>query len=562
LNFKYYQELMLKLKLNATYLSSLVVIAFVLQIFIFSYLFTLNIKKDSFIDNFSSQQIKLLVFKNIKGNLNKEDIKNVNLLKSSIFKDAKNPAIISLSAYFLPFLLILGFRKRVEKEAEDNKRGMRLVEPKEVRKILNNLPSYFKIGGYDKKIHLLLDEDKEAMKKNKVQENIYRNGAVQVPIKYEVLHFLIIGRTGSGKTVLLKPILKDIKERYDRALVHDFKGDYLRAFYDKDMDLVLNPFSDDSIKWTIFNEIENSYDIDLIAASLIPEPKSSEDPFWKLEARKVFKGALQYLIISGQKTNKSVYDFFTQSNEQIKECFLNYNETIKYSHLFTGKDSKTAQSVMSVTRQYVDIFEMLKNIDGDFCLRDWCQNGNGIIFVTNRPDIKDAIKPLISMFFDLSSKFLLAEDDRNDRTFFMLDELGMLQKLNSIIDLLTNGRSKGVSTFVGIQEPAQISNIYGKELKNTILNATTNVVLFGMNDAQSAKELSQLIGESEEQFEDESIHHKIDSQEMDGYNIRKHLKTNSLVLASEIQSLKDRECYVKIANTPWTKTKIYINKTV
>jgi len=50
----------------------------------------------------------------------------------------------------------------------------------------------------------------------------------------------------------------------------------------------------------------------------------------------------------------------------------------------------------------------------------------------------------------------------------------MLNRLNSIVDLLTNGRSKGASVWLAVQDIGQISNLYGDNLRQTIMNACNN----------------------------------------------------------------------------------------
>lgn len=557
-----YQETALKLKFKSFFIKKIIGIGLLLQVFVFAYFFNINLKNDAKIRAIPLQSIKIIAYSEIKSQpLSKKDTKNYETLKQHLSEDAVYPFFGSFIMYIFPFFSFYLFGKKLEKNKEKEGKGAKIVSAKEVNKIFEKAPKYLKIGGYNKNQNILINEDKEAYKIDKKQEQSNREAQLLVPLKNEPLHFLIVGRSGTGKTVLLKPLLEQMRFRNDRVLLHDFKGDFTQEFYDKSAgDLILNPFIENSIKWTIFNEIDNNYDIDSIVSSLIPEPAGNEDPFWKLEARKVLKGAFVYLIIEKKRKNKAMFEFFEQSNEQIKQCFEMHQETIKYSHLFAGKDSKTAQSVMSVVRQYADIFEMLKWVDGEFCIKDWARDGLGTIFIQNKPDIKAAMKPLISLFFDLMSKSILAQPDRQDRTFFVLDEFSELQQLSSIIDLLTNGRSKGVSNFICLQEPAQIEKIYGRENKLTIMNGTSNKVIFGLNDADSARDLSNQIGEREEMQKDESINHMTDDDAMNSYNVRKQNQTKNIVLAGEIQNLKDRECYVKLANAPWTKSKVYISK--
>jgi len=64
---------------------------------------------------------------------------------------------------------------------------------------------------------------------------------VPIPSKLETLHFMIGGRTGTGKTVAIKEMLSSIIPRGDRVIITDPNGDFLSHFWKKG-DSILNPF--------------------------------------------------------------------------------------------------------------------------------------------------------------------------------------------------------------------------------------------------------------------------------------------------------------------------------
>jgi len=63
--------------------------------------------------------------------------------------------------------------------------------------------------------------------------------------------------------------------------------------------------------------------------------------------------------------------------------------------------------------------------------------------------------------------------------------------------MLTNGRSKGVSIWIAIQDMGQIEKIYGKETSQTILNSCATTFTFAVNDPYTADYLSRKIGDRE-----------------------------------------------------------------
>ena len=266
------------------------------------------------------------------------------------------------------------------------------------------------------------------------------------------------------------------------------------------------------------------------------------------------------LFESGKKLNKDIYELVTSPNATIEEALRSSVSARKYAYAFDPSNQKTLNSLMSVFRTYTSCFEYLADIDGDFSVREWVKNSSKNIFVQNRENIKEAISPALTLFIDTISRELLSHDDRTDKTIFVLEEFGRLNRMSSVLDLLTNGRSKGASVYILVQEFAQIEAKYGKDGRKTIVNACSNQIYFGVNDAESAEEISKQIGQEEKTQEDESIHHKTQVEDMEGLNVRKHKNIKSVVLPSEILNLKEREFYIKLSGLDWTKSKVFIKK--
>ena len=551
MGYKIFQETILKVRFTAAYVSKILFFTFVVQVFVFTLLFTKTLKEEGF-------DAKIYAKSFIHKNLKNENQKYYEMLIQSY----PMPLLYSSAVWFLPFLIFAIFRNKEKNKMNKQHRGAKVIKAKELKKSLKFYSNrYLKIGGFDRKIHFLNEEDDINLKKNKTEELEYRRTEIEIPVKFESLHFCIIGRSGTGKTSLINPLVSQIRARGDRMIVHDYKQDFFNNFYDSTMDYVFNPANPEiCLKWNIFNDIRSHADIVSVVTSLIPAPSEKEDKFWNNSARDIMTACLIYLMDAKKTTNRAIYELVNSSNEQIQEQLLSCPDTLKYAHVFEKSNAKTLNSVMSVLRTYVRCFDFLKDIDGSFSVKKWAKDGVETIFVSNNESVKDAIAPALTLFIDLISKSLLMQEDNEERTIFMLDEFGRLNKMSSVVDLLTNGRSKAVSVYVVAQELAQIDEKYGKNGRKTIVNNCSNQVFFSVNDAESAKEVAEQIGEEETQSEDESIHHRTEGDDMDGLNIRKHKQTKQVVLASEVQSLKERECFVKIANQNWSKMKVYIQK--
>ena len=147
-------------------------------------------------------------------------------------------------------------------------------------------------------------------------EHLIHFGIIPIPWWAENRHFIIVGRPGTGKTTLLNQVIEKLRQREEKAIIYDFKGDYLSCFYDPDKDYIFNPLDSRCVNWCLFDEIEMLPDIDSIATSMIP-PSYREDKFWVDAARDIFSSILHYLTIRGQKTNQAIWELVSYTEPQM-----------------------------------------------------------------------------------------------------------------------------------------------------------------------------------------------------------------------------------------------------
>jgi type IV conjugative transfer system coupling protein TraD len=392
----------------------------------------------------------------------------------------------------------------------------------------------------------------------KKSEKVYLPfGEVKMPVSAEPKHTLIIGRPGVGKTVCLSQILEKIMERGDRVIIHDFKGDYLQRFYRPGIDIIFNPLDKRSVYWNFFDEINSPIDVDAIGYALIPDAKGvGMDPFWANAARDVFTGMINYLYRENKKSYKELFNLSTRPSNEIAEALLNIQGSEAGAVTIADPESKQTGSIMSVMTQYTKIFGYMEDKTGDrFSIKDWLNNPHaGNIYITNYSDLQNTLAPILALMVDLFSRKLLSlPEDINRRIFFVLDEFGMLQKLQSIAPILTQSRSKGGAVFIGIQDMGQIDKIYGREHRQSIVNACGTSAVFSVADSDTAKTLSDKYGEyiSHETYVTQSMGV---ADNRDGISLNTQKNKELLILPSEIISLADLNCYVKFPSYPVAKS--------
>jgi type IV conjugative transfer system coupling protein TraD len=432
----------------------------------------------------------------------------------------------SFCAYLLYPLTLLYFRRRAGDQADKaHLRGTRLIDPKKYRQLA---------------------------RKRKAPLDLPM-GSVRLPLEAETSHMVMVGKSGCGKTNAVNQVIERLRERGERAVIYDSKGDFISSFYNPDRDLIFNPLDRRSVRWSLFNDVRIKTDITAIAASQIPAPGSArENPFWKDTSRKIFDGCLRFLKQAGHTTNRDIWEMIQYEDESIRDALERINHPA--AKFLKNPKSDTSSSIISTLMSHLDAYEHLAMIDGDFSITDWVREGDGFLFISSYSDIRDAMKPLISLFIDqITMRLLSLPEYPGKKTFFILEELWTLQRLPSLLDLITQSRSKGGGMILSVQEPAQLDVIYGASGATTIFNNAASKLIFGCAEPKTARYCSQFLGE-EEVLESSRSYTLGVNEFKDGVNISQSRSRKDTIMSSEITQLEDLNAFFKANNYPPLRT--------
>ncbi len=430
-------------------------------------------------------------------------------------------SLLKLSSFFLFYPFVIGwFKKRSSKQSGRKYiRGARIDEA----------PDYI------------------AQAKKRKDDLDIPFGSIRQPILAEPKHTLIVGRPGTGKTVSFNSIVNRVIERGEKGLIYDNKGDYLSKFFNPETDLIFNPLDNRSLGWNVFNEIRTIMDVDAIAASLIPE-NHKENPFWINSARAVFSGILHNLLQKGKRSNCDIWEMIIEDAPNLVSD-LKATKGGEAGHRFVEKaGSNQTLGVLAKLMEHTRCFEYMAENDGDFSINTWLNNGKpGMIFITNYADAKDTLKPVLTLFVDMVGRKLLSMPESHDRRFFIfLDEFNTLQRMTSILDMLTLSRSKGGCIYIGVQDYGKIDSIYSRDLRQSIVNACSNSIVFALS-GDAAKIASENIGDT--QFMESSRTWNMGVNDFrDGISLSERKQKEPLILPTELQNLKDMQGIVKFPN--------------
>jgi hypothetical protein len=365
---------------------------------------------------------------------------------------------------------------------------------------------------------------------------------VPIPSKIETLHFLIGGRTGTGKTVAIMEMLRGIISRGDRVIITDPNGDFLSHFFKKG-DLILNPFDRRGEGWSIFNELNSTYDHERYAKSVIPPARSSQDSEWHGYAQLLFAETTKRLFSEQRYKTQELAEWLTLKPAQELATFLSNTAA---AGLFDPGAMKALASTRFIITHFLAPHQYLK--EGNFSLKSWLKDENGgNLYITWREDMAEALRPLISTWLDiLCTSILSLPPNEKRRIWIIIDELASLERLNSLEAALTKGRKHGLRIVTGLQSTAQLDHLYGREKAIVLRSCFSNLLILGgtSSDSQTAEDFSRGLGEQD--LERVQISHTQTRQGRQRTEVKQRVRER-IVLPSEIMNLPSLNGYLSLA---------------
>ena len=394
----------------------------------------------------------------------------------------------------------------------------------------------------------------------------YSIAQIPFPRNVEFLHTIILGSTGTGKTNGILDLVDQIRRNGDRAIVYDKMGIFTSTYYDASKDIILNPLDARSKSWSFFKEIRNESDYDYMASAFIQEKKGNSDQFWIDAARRVFAVfAKKFKEEKGSDaTNQEFVDALLKVGYENLAEFLTGTEA---ASLVSTKSERTSLSILSILATHIASMKYLRDSEDNFSIRNWVEtNSDGFLFISSRSDQHDSLQPLISTWIDIAVKALLSveQNDHNStnprRIFIILDEIGSLQQLPSLLDGLAQSRQFGGSFLLSLHSISQLRSVYGKDKTETITSLCRNKIFFAGADEETSDYCSQNLGYQENEEVKEGISYGA-SEIRDGVSLSTQKNLRRVVIASEIMNMKALEAYLKFAgHFPIAKISFKIKK--
>jgi type IV secretory pathway TraG/TraD family ATPase VirD4 len=418
-----------------------------------------------------------------------------------------------LAGALIIFLMIVWFRKFSKSaSARRNVRGAELVKPAMLK----------------------------AWARKKRGKSRYTVAGIPIPEGAECQHSMYTGTTGAGKSQAVMDRIAQLRKRGEQAIIFDPDRELIEKFFQPG-DKILNPFDARSEIWDIRSEVRIESDAEAIATSLI-QPNADEGG----QNNKFFYDAGASIVAAVLQNTSMKNPYAAIAKPRTEE--LGQQLGAPHSNILDDKSGreihKTILTKMNGFKYQERLLESLPAGQPAFSIRNWVNDGNGILWLTSRDDVHSSLQPMLSLWIEIAAIQLLSRSEGEGAPMhIIIDELAALNKMPALLRLLARGRKKKVSVLLASQSPGQQEAIYGKEGAMAMNDTIGTRLVVRLEHPDSAEFASRLLGECEIDEQKQSLNFGGRKQ---GTNLNQNRARERIVMPAEIQSLPDLTAYIKI----------------
>jgi type IV secretory pathway TraG/TraD family ATPase VirD4 len=387
---------------------------------------------------------------------------------------------------------------------------------------------------------------------------------VDVDALDETKHFKFIGTTGTGKSTAIRELLGGALERGDRAVVTDPDAGYLEHFYDRYRgDVILNPFDSRSVKWDLFAEIHQPYDVEQLVSGLIPATEDASGREWRGYARTFLSAVARRCSQTDRCDSSELWRLLAIADSDELRAIVAGTPAQPF---LDPENARMFGSIRSVTASAVAALEYIQAQRAvAFSVRDWVSAGKGVLFIPYQARQLAALRAIIATWARLAIFEAMSQPEGDQHLWFVVDELDALGAIDGLKDALARLRKYGGRCVLGFQSVAQVSSTYGAGEAQTIVENCGNTLILrcsGSEGGGTSHFASRLIGERE--IVRRQVTHGRDREGLFGTRgsrrstqVSDQHVTEVALMPSELEQLPDLTGYLKTASTlAWARVSI------
>ena len=325
------------------------------------------------------------------------------------------------------------------------------------------------------------------------------------PLEIATEHFMVTGSTGSGKTTVIRMLMKSILPtigcgtKNKRALVYDGKREYVSLIYSmkpKADVVIFNPFDRRTFAWDISADVTAPRHANAVASILVPEEPNSQQRFFPDAAKFMLTAVLSAFAAKKHADGKlwSLRDVIVtlRSPKRIRKVVEPFPRIFDMVKPYLD-DEKVMPAIISTLSTKLNPFEVVaalweKATEAGrlFSLQSWLDSEK-ILVICSSPSNRASLDPINQVLFRRLADLLLdRKNTRDELTWLFLDEVREAGKLDGLPSMLNQGRSKGLSIVLGFQEIEGMEHVYGEKVAGEIFGQCAYKTFLRTNSQKTA----------------------------------------------------------------------------
>ncbi|MBO9468408.1 type IV secretory system conjugative DNA transfer family protein [Tropicibacter sp. R15_0] len=379
-------------------------------------------------------------------------------------------------------------------------------------------------------------------------------------------HLITLAPTRAGKGV--GTVIPNLLAAERSVLVIDPKGENARIAGEARQRFgtvhVLDPFEVSGHPSAAYNPLDrltpDSLDLGEDAASLtealvMDPPGQVTEAHWNEEAKAILGGLIMFCVCHEDRDRRSlatVREYLTLPPEKLRallELMQDSDEAggliARAANRFLGKADREAASVLSNAQRHTHFLDSPRIAKclarSDFAFSD-LRHQITSVFLVLPPNRMDAYSRWLRLLVSQALQDIARDAERpqgasegqSERlkapALFLLDEFAALGRLEAVERAMGLMAGYGLQLWPILQDMSQLKDLYGDRANTFIANAGVQQV-FGVNDFETAKWLSQMIGQETAGFQTDSF------KPGDGPSFSNNLTGRDLLTPDEIMQL-------------------------
>ncbi len=379
-----------------------------------------------------------------------------------------------------------------------------------------------------------------------------RSYDLTVPRIEENEGLLLLGDTGTGKSQAIHQLLDNIAKRkpQEAVVVYDPAGEFIEKHFDPDEDIVLNPLDARFPYWMPSYEGTWGYETaprrQFIAESFFPlsDHVALNTQFFIKAARSIFAQMLMF-----NPHPKRIVEMLSE-DDLIDYCVAG----TEHAHLI-DKDAKGQRGgVLATLSEIGESFKLLPPYEESpkrsLSFERWARKRQGWIFITSSHSTREPLRRLHAAWINILLGNLLSDYSAVGQKpcWVIIDEVHSLKHLPILKTALVEARKYRVKMVLGTQNKTQFEEHYGRSAA-TMLASSHTKILFRCNEPESARWVSEMIGEEEKERPRIGTTATVQANGRDSINYSTFTERRLVVSKEQIMALPNLHGYWKYADS-------------